>query len=203
MPSRGRPREFERDVALAQAMDVFWQRGYQDASVAALTTAMGIRSPSLYAAFGSKADLFCEVAKAYEAGPGGAPYEALDKGATGRRSVEALLRGNAELFTRRAGPKGCLLTRAVATCSPDETEVAEYLQQSLKNRVAAVRARLQRASDENERLPGAERDLAEFFDSVIQGMAVRAIEGASRAALYRTVDLAMSVWPTDDEQLAE
>ena len=58
---KGRPRSFDRDHALTQALDVFWHRGYELASVAELCAAMGINPPSLYAAFGNKAKLFVEA----------------------------------------------------------------------------------------------------------------------------------------------
>ncbi|TIX24457.1 MAG: helix-turn-helix transcriptional regulator, partial [Mesorhizobium sp.] len=52
MPERGRPRTFDRTAALRRAMEVFWAKGYEGASMSELTAAMGINSPSLYAAFG-------------------------------------------------------------------------------------------------------------------------------------------------------
>ena len=54
MAERGRPRSFDRQAALERAMDVFWERGYHAAAMSDLTEAMGINSPSLYAAFGSE-----------------------------------------------------------------------------------------------------------------------------------------------------
>src|SRR6202044_2628058 len=53
----GRPREFDTERGLDEAMEVFWRHGYEGATIAELTTAMGINPPSLYAAFGSKEDL--------------------------------------------------------------------------------------------------------------------------------------------------
>lgn len=192
--ARGRPREFDRDEALGRAVDVFWRHGYQDASVSTLAGAMGIGSASLYAAFTSKAALFREAADRYMAHDAALPDRELERGATARESVEGWLRANADLFTRRGGPRGCLLTRAASSCPSDEPDVQRYLDRSCHDRLAAVERRLQRGVDDGGALPAPPAALAELLDTILQGMAVRAIEGASRRSLHTTIDLTLSTW---------
>src|SRR5688500_13596233 len=72
---RGRPRSFDRDTALGQAMEVFWAKGYEGTSISDLTEAMGINPPSLYAAFGDKERLFLEAIDRYQVARGAScPY---------------------------------------------------------------------------------------------------------------------------------
>ena len=192
---RGRPRGFDRDIALTQAMDVFWRRGYQDTSIADLTERLGINSPSLYAAFGSKSALFREVAERYETAEGARPGREMMAASTARDGVERLLRSNAELFTRRGGPRGCLLTRATLSCPDDDVDVRRYLDESRRSRRALIRSRLARGAEDGEHLPDGDLDaLADHYDALVQGMAVQAAEGASRATLQRGIDVAMAGW---------
>jgi len=193
----GRPRQFDRDDALHAALRVFWERGYHDASISALTAAMGIGAPSLYAAFGSKAKLFIEATDLYLIEDAGEPTRLLETGPSARASIEAMLRSNADLFTRTDDPTGCLLTRAVSTCPGDDPELQEYLDRSVEQRIRDVELRLARGAADGEALPcdGDVRSLAEYFDAVVEGMAVRSIEGASRRSLQRIVDIAMRIWP--------
>ena len=65
----GRPRAFDPDVALDAAMLLFWRHGYEGTSLAALTAAMNINTPSLYAAFGTKDQLFQKVLERYLQNP--------------------------------------------------------------------------------------------------------------------------------------
>jgi AcrR family transcriptional regulator len=177
---------------------IFWLRGYQDASISALTEAMGIASPSLYAAFGSKAELFCEAADLYQREDAVEPTRHLQSAPTARESVERMLIANANLFTRRGRPHGCLLTLAASTCPDDDTSVQRYLQDSCRQRIAMIQQRLDRAANSGEPLPPfSRRELAEYYDTVVQGLAVRAHEGATRRSLHRTVDLAMTTWPVN------
>ena len=65
MGTMGRPREFDVEQALDQALEVFWRNGYEGASISELTQAMGISPPSLYAAFGNKEGLFRKTLDRY------------------------------------------------------------------------------------------------------------------------------------------
>src|SRR5690606_39630614 len=66
LATRGRPREFDVEDALAAALRVFWAKGYEGASLTDLTDAMAITRPSLYAAFGNKEALFKQALDLYE-----------------------------------------------------------------------------------------------------------------------------------------
>src|SRR5262245_16588443 len=88
---RGRPRSFDRDAALDQAMRAFWAHGYEATSIADLTGVMGIGAPSLYAAFGDKRKLFDEVVRAYALAHGDFAMRALAEEPTARAGIERTL----------------------------------------------------------------------------------------------------------------
>src|SRR6476620_3388960 len=92
-PRRGRPRTFDADRALARALDVFWRKGYEGASLPDLTRAMRINRPSLYAAFGNKEALFRRALDRYNDGPAAYVKTALEL-PTARATAEALIRGS-------------------------------------------------------------------------------------------------------------
>ena len=87
----GRPRSFDREQVLTRAMELFWAKGYADASMAELTAAMGINAPSLYAAFGSKEQLFREAVELYQQTQGGTVWSCLEGPGAVRDNVEQLL----------------------------------------------------------------------------------------------------------------
>ncbi len=118
MATRGRPRAFDRDTALQRAMDVFWVRGYEGASLAALTEAMEIRPPSLYAAFGSKEGLFREALAHYLGQHGRYRRDVLDGAPSAREGVAELLRETVARFCSDEFPRGCLVVLAALTGTP-------------------------------------------------------------------------------------
>src|SRR5437762_10822949 len=105
---RGRPREFDTEQALDAALEVFWRKGYEGASLPDLTEAMGINRPSLYAAFGNKEELFRTVVTRYVEGPAAFVREALEE-PTARGVAERLLSAAVDLVTDPRNPRGCLL----------------------------------------------------------------------------------------------
>ncbi len=194
-PPIGRPRAFDMDEALDRALQVFWQKGYEGASLSDLTAAMGINRPSLYAAFGDKEALFRQALDRYREGHAGYLREALQE-STARAVAERLLRGVVDLLTNPQTPPGCLMVQGALACG----EAADPVRQELISRraagEAAIRQRFKRAKTEGDLPPDSNpADLARYIATVIHGLAVQSAGGASRAELLRVVKLVLRAWP--------
>lgn len=186
-PSRsvGRPRAFDRDDALRRAAQLFWQRGYSGTSTRALCGALGISGSSLYATFGSKAELFDESVRTY-ALRYRAIYERAAAEPTLDRVVERLLLDSVLEFTRTdEGHPGCLpLSAAVADSSPT-LDVRELVADLQREDEALLRARVEQAVAEGEldtRVLGPS-ELTDLVQTLWQGLSVRAELGAAREEL--------------------
>jgi AcrR family transcriptional regulator len=191
----GRPRSFDRESALSSALDVFWTKGYADASMADLTTAMGINAPSLYAAFGSKEALFREAVRLYTDREGAALWASMADAPTAREAIEGLLLATAEASGRCDRPKGCLLVLSGAhpDALPDGAcgELAAIRRTSL----ATMEGRLREAQAAGEIAGDADPTaIAAFYTTVQQGMTFRAREGATPDELAATAHAAMLAW---------
>src|SRR5580658_6972995 len=106
-PPLGRPRAFDTEEALDRAMLVFWRKGYLGTSLSDLTNAMGIKRPSLYAAFGNKKSLFRKVLDRYFKGPSAYLNDALQE-PTARAVVERYFQSVIDLLTDPQTPTTCL-----------------------------------------------------------------------------------------------
>ncbi len=191
----GRQKEFCVERALASALDVFWRRGYEGASMTELTAAMGITRPSLYATYGNKEKLFQKALDLYETTYLGFWRGAL--AAPSSREVAALLvEGFVELATADDHPRGCMGTQSALACSTGADPIKEELARRRGAFETALVARLARARDEGD-LPADESpaDLARFLMTFACGSAVQGAGGATRASLLRAADLALRAWP--------
>ena len=195
MSTRGRPRSFDRDAALRAAMKCFWKLGYEGASMAELTDAMGINSPSLYAAFGSKEDLFRAAVQLYLDTEDREVRKVLEAQPTARAAIQAMLRQSAGSLTRPNNPHGCLLILGDSNVSSDSEAVRQFLAQRRRDIQAGLERRLRQGIADSD-LP-ADTDakaMATFYMTVMQGLSLRARDGASRESLLQVVESAMSAW---------
>lgn len=191
----GRPREFDLDEALDRAMEVFWQHGYDGASISGLCQAMGIRPPSLYAAFENKAGLFRHVIDRYLEQKTRYFAEAFDE-PSARGTVVRLVRGCAEFLAEKGKPVGCLFMRSTATWSDCEACVWEELASRRAEGEARLRERLERAAVEGELPPGIDPgEFTQYVAAVLEGMSARAAAGASGEELRQIGEMALRAWP--------
>jgi AcrR family transcriptional regulator len=195
----GRPRNFDIEEALQQALLVFWQQGYEGTSIADLTAAMSINPPSLYAAFGSKEGLFRRALQSYMNQQQAFLDQAYEQ-PTARLVALTLLRGTADIQTDPRHPRGCLLIQAALSCRDTVEAIRQELVQRRAQGEAALCRRFERAWQEGDLGPGQDpASLARYLSTVLQGMAVKAASGASRQDLQEIVDLALMAFPPPSE----
>jgi AcrR family transcriptional regulator len=176
----GRPREFDTDKALDEAMEVFWRHGYEGATIAELTDAMKINPPSLYAAFGSKEGLLKAALDRYSEKREGFMREVLNV-PTARDVVEHMLLRIADTQTDPDNPPGCLLVAGGLACGAGAENVPFELASRRARTENQLRERFVRAKEEGDLAPDADpAALARYLSAVIAGMGVLASSGASR-----------------------
>lgn len=194
MPA-GRRRSFDADNALESAMHVFWRNGYEGASLAALTDAMGINPPSLYMAFGNKDGLFRRALDLYTRRHSAFMTEVL-AARTARGVAERYLHGSAEMMAGADDPPGCLFVQGGLACGEAGAGVPQELALRRAGPEAALRARLERARAEGD-LPADAKPaaLARYLSTVNYGMAVQAGAGAGVEGLHEIAASALRGWP--------
>lgn len=192
----GRPRGFDADAMLDKVVNVFWQHGYEGTSMATLMAATGLNKPSLYAAFGSKEELFLAALERYWQRQGELTRKHLDA-PDARTGVERMLLALVDIQTQPGLPHGCLAVHGGLVGSAASAAIRDELRARQAALQTMVQSRLTRAQAEGE-LPASVdvADLARYLTIVGQGAAVQAAGGATREELRRVVLVAMRAWPT-------
>jgi len=194
--TRGRPRVFDKDEALDKALKVFWQRGYDGASLAELIEALSINKPSLYAAFGNKEELFQQALARYLAGPAAFVTEAV-AAPTARAVAERFLMKAAEFLTSNQHPKGCMIVQGALSCGQGAEEVKAQLIQYRMHYETRLAERFKQAQVDGDLSPAlSAEDLAKYLATLHQGMSVQATNGATQEELVSMLKLALMSWPS-------
>jgi AcrR family transcriptional regulator len=195
-PARtGRPRGFDADDALERAIRVFWAQGFDGASLADLTKAMGITRTSMYAAFGNKDELFRLALERYTEDT--AEYRARTvQLPTAREVADAFLAGVVHASTRPGHPTGCLGVQGALAAGATARTARDALVAWREAGVSLLIERFQQAHDEGDLPPDTDPALlARYLMTVANGIAVQASTGAAREELQQVADAALRSWP--------
>ena len=193
--SRGRPREFDTELALGAALRVFWAKGYEGASLSDLTDEMGITRPSLYAAFGNKEALFRQALDLYERDKLTYIGDAIEA-PTARAVAERLLMGSVDAATT-GDCKGCMGVIASVACQSVEPSIRDDVNARAESSRRAIIARMQQAIDAGEFRVATEAEaITRYLLAIMQGISVQAQSGASREELLQVADSALLSWPS-------
>ncbi|GAA1309452.1 TetR/AcrR family transcriptional regulator [Pseudonocardia xinjiangensis] len=191
----GRPRGFDVDEALERALRVFWEQGYEGASLATLTGAMGISTTSMYSTFGNKEELFRKALDRYSEGPSAYLHRALDE-PTALGVASAILAGTILTTTRPDNPHGCLGVQGALATSDSGRQVRDLLAAWRDDTCTLVRERFARAVDDGDLPPEVDPGLlARLVTTVAYGIAVQAASGVDQEELRAIADAILRQWP--------
>ena len=198
MAQMGRPRNFDRDHALEQALHLFWGHGYDATSLAQLKAGLGggISAPSFYAAFGSKEALFDECVQRYLATYAQVTECLWDDTLPPREAIETALRQSTRMQCEDGHPKGCMVALGVMSApSPENARVAEALTQSRARTRAGIVACVERGIRAGQ-LPDTldAPVMATVFDSFLQGVSILARDDVAHATLDAAITQLMQTW---------
>lgn len=189
-----RPKEFNPDEAIEQAMQVFWHKGYEATSMEDLLTAMNLNRGSLYDTFGDKRQLFLQVIDRYCHGFVSEKFSLLDQPGLALPMLRRFIHGMIEDALADPERRGCLIANTIMELSPHEKEIASTLRQALKMAEDAFFKILARAKQQGELTHDKDpRALARFLTTMMQGSIVMIKAGASADRVQQTAETALSI----------
>ncbi|MGO4744857.1 TetR/AcrR family transcriptional regulator [Serratia quinivorans] len=200
MAQMGRPRRFDRDEAVQQALHLFWQHGYESTSLAQLKAQIGggITAPSFYAAFGSKEALFKETVSCYLNSYGRVNDALWEDSLPPREAIEISLRRSVKMQCEEHHPKGCMVALGVMAGGSQEHSavlkpLADSRQRTLNGFIRCIERGVATGELAQQTQPAV---IATLFDSFLLGVSTLARDGVSYRELDDAVTALMKVWDT-------
>ncbi|MBE7210211.1 MAG: TetR/AcrR family transcriptional regulator [Gluconacetobacter diazotrophicus] len=196
MARTGRPRQFDRATAVERAMHLFWQQGFEGASLEKLREAMGgISSASFYAAFGAKESLYREALAHYLGTHGGVMAALRDPDLPPRRRIEVALRGSVAMQTDPSHPSGCMVTLSATIGSEAAGELRVLTATERAGNRRAIMACVREAIRDGELAADADAEgLGTLFEGLLVGLSIQARDGVAADAIDAAVTAALTAW---------
>lgn len=192
----GRPREFDYEAALAQIQQAFWCHGYEGTSMADLVSATGLASARLYAAFGSKQDMFHAAVQRYMWVEGSFADRALAEEPQVHDALARMLRDAVTVYSKPT-PRGCMVVTAATNCTLANDEIRVWLERHRHARTKSIITRLRAAVTDGQLPPSTDVQLlGDYFATVLNGLSTQARDGVSPNRLLAVIDSALAILPT-------
>jgi len=191
---RGRPRAYDREIALTRAMDVFWERGYAATSLDDLSRAMDMNRPSIYSAFGDKQSLYRQALDRYRARVRAAMREVLDEKRPLRQALRDFYERAVEIYlSGETSARGCFMISTALTESGVNPELRATLAETIQGLDRLLSARIALGKQRGEVDADANSDdLGKVASAMLYLLAIQARTGETRKSLRATMNAALN-----------
>lgn len=188
----GRPKSFDKEVALEKALDVFWTQGYDGASLKDLTSAMGINKPSMYATFGNKEQLYLQAVEMYKQREGAPFFEALAQPQI-RDVIAAIFSGIVDAKCSNEKHKGCLMIQSSLACSDDSHIIKTSALKVRGEFIQLIQDRFAKAAEEGQLVEGANTQLMTHYAvTLLDGLQIHSVDLPPQEMLDEVSNMAMN-----------
>ncbi|MFH9351437.1 TetR/AcrR family transcriptional regulator [Kitasatospora sp. NPDC017646] len=188
----GRPKSFEPDVVIAQAMETFWTKGYTDTSPADLAEATGVAKGSLYHSFGSKRQLFARALDLYSRMGAEATEESLSRPGTAKDRLRAYFVLLVDMDLDGPVRRGCLIQNTVTELGGRDEEATRAVHRMGERMVELFAARIERGRRDGDVDRGVDaKEQALYLQAVLAGLRVMS-RTYDRPVLLRIIDTALA-----------
>jgi TetR/AcrR family transcriptional regulator, transcriptional repressor for nem operon len=189
----GRPLEFDPEMALTTAMEVFWRKGYESSSLQDLLTATGLSKSSFYQAFRSKRALFQLSIRHYRKSLIDGLGAKLTQAGSGMAFIKALFHGVAQETSGPNARRGCLLMNTASEFAQTDPEIAELISASIDSLTDVFELAIKQAQQLGELPSGKDaRTLAIYLVSSMSGLKNMTKAGADRETIRRISEVTLS-----------
>ena len=171
--SRGPEKQFDPELALKQAMQLFWAKGYTGTGLSELLETMKIGRKSMYDTFGNKRELYIKALQHYSQTVVNKLHRDLNNSEQpALENVRKVLHAIATVDSRPMS-MGCFLGVSIAQFRTNDSEMAEVLRKHMQRVEKAFYLAFKKAQDNGELKQSTNvRDLARLFVSIMQGMSL-------------------------------
>lgn len=189
-----RQKEFDRDEVLHKAMEVFWSRGYEGASIQDLVQHMGVNRQSMYDTFGDKHSLFLEALDRYREIQSQKVFELLERPGSMKKNLRQLFEEAVARSLSAEGRRGCFVGNSMSELAGRCKETATRTCNSATSAEKMFQKALQRGKEQGElRRVSDTRAVARFLYSNLQGLLLIAKATRDRKLLNDVVKVTLSV----------
>ena len=186
-----RPKSFDQDKILEQAMHLFWEKGFEATSIQDLVDHLGVNRQSLYDTFGDKKHLFLKCLELYQSKTADEKPSCLD-----HQGIKQVFQDIFHLIIEESTEdhRGCFMANSTLELASRDEAVASLVCSNLENHEAAFNKLLVEAQEKGELSPDKKpRALARYLFNSIQGLRVTAKASADPARLKDITDITLSV----------
>ncbi len=189
-----RSKQFDERQALASAMRVFWEKGYEGTSISDLEQAMGLKRTSIYNTFGNKSAIFERVMTCYKESVMSALFAAMDAAPDIREGLRRLMNAALDIHFDEDNPGGCLVVLSLMESGQHDEQLLGSMQQTIHELKNALQARLNKAKKSGELSRHLDAgSTATTIATTMNGMMVMGKADFSRASLNKSVNQVVSL----------
>lgn len=189
----GRPLEFNPDIALESAMQLFWRKGYESSSLQELLRTMGLSKSSFYQAFKSKHALFQRCIQHYQKSLNDEMRSQLKKTNSAKTFINTVFNNVANETSGSDARRGCLLMNTASEFAQTDQEIADLVSSSIDSITSVFELAIQQAQQQGEISSDKDaRTLATYLVSNMSGLKNMVKAGADRETVKRIASIVMS-----------